>query len=134
MNAQKGFTLIELMIVIAIIGILAAIAIPAYQDYVARGQVAEAISLADGLRNDVTDNLQNGQCGTFGASGTYVDVVTSNPTSAAPCTFQGTFKSSGVSSQLTSTVLNMTMGSTGAIKVVTTGTTVPTKLIPKANQ
>ncbi|MDC4508352.1 pilin, partial [Acinetobacter baumannii] len=55
MNAQKGFTLIELMIVVAIIGILAAIAIPAYQNYIARSQATEAINLLDGLKSRVVD-------------------------------------------------------------------------------
>ncbi len=52
---QKGFTLIELMIVVAIIGILAAIALPAYQDYTARSQMSEALSLASGLKVQVAD-------------------------------------------------------------------------------
>lgn len=52
---QRGFTLIELMIVIAIIGILAAIAIPAYQDYVIRAQVSEGLSLAQGAKSAVWD-------------------------------------------------------------------------------
>ena len=55
MNAQKGFTLIELMIVVAIIGILAAIAIPAYQNYIARSQATEAINLLGGLKTRVVD-------------------------------------------------------------------------------
>jgi len=61
-TAQKGFTLIELMIVIAIIGILAAIAIPAYQNYIAKAQVSEAFTLADGLKTAIATNQQGGSC------------------------------------------------------------------------
>ena len=53
---QKGFTLIELMIVVAIIGILAAVAIPAYGDYTARAQASEAFTLMDGVKTPLTEN------------------------------------------------------------------------------
>ncbi|EPH9111377.1 pilin, partial [Neisseria gonorrhoeae] len=56
---QKGFTLIELMIVIAIVGILAAVALPAYQDYTARAQVSEAILLAEGQKSAVAGYCPN---------------------------------------------------------------------------
>ena len=59
MNAQKGFTLIELMIVVAIIGILAAVAIPAYQDYTKRAKVSEGISLAAAAKTTVVENASN---------------------------------------------------------------------------
>ncbi|HFA3229359.1 TPA: pilin [Neisseria gonorrhoeae] len=84
---QKGFTLIELMIVIAIVGILAAVALPAYQDYTARAQVSEAILLAEGQKSAVTEYYlnhgewpkDNGSAGVASAStikGKYVKSVT----------------------------------------------------------
>lgn len=87
MKKQQGFTLIELMIVVAIIGILAAIAIPAYQDYTIRAQVSEGMSLCSGAKAAVTEFYQdrgvmptsNSQAGLeqpATINGKYVDTVT----------------------------------------------------------
>lgn len=57
---QKGFTLIELMIVVAIIGILAAVAIPAYQDYTIRARVTEGLVLASSAKTTISENAANG--------------------------------------------------------------------------
>ena len=59
-NVQKGFTLIELMIVVAIIGILAAVALPAYQDYTVRAKVTEGLSLAASAKTAISENAANG--------------------------------------------------------------------------
>lgn len=65
-HLQKGFTLIELMIVVAIVGILAAVAIPAYQDYTIRARVTEGITLASAARSTVSENAYHGQTLTTG--------------------------------------------------------------------
>jgi type IV pilus assembly protein PilA len=69
-NVQKGFTLIELMIVVAIIAILAAIAIPQYQNYVTKSQFSESQTVADGMKTQISEYYtQAGQCPTLGANG-----------------------------------------------------------------
>ncbi|WP_281728079.1 pilin [Hydrogenophaga sp. PAMC20947] len=77
---QKGFTLIELMIVVAIIGILAAVALPAYQDYTVRARVSESLVAASAAKIAVAENAANGQAL---ASGWVAPSATPNMTSAA---------------------------------------------------
>jgi type IV pilus assembly protein PilA len=66
-KSQKGFTLIELMIVVAIIGILAAIALPAYQDYTIRAKVSEGVVLAEAAKLAVAENFQSSGMGSLSA-------------------------------------------------------------------
>ena len=105
---QKGFTLIELMIVVAIIGVLAAIAIPAYQNYTTRAQVSEALGMASAYKGDLIAVYgDTGACpislsdmgvvSTGVINSKYVQSIALNTTyPSAVCAFEFTFNSSGM--------------------------------------
>lgn len=108
MKKARGFTLIELMIVVAIIAILAAIALPAYQDYTVRARVSEAVVLASGVKVTVTENINNinelnsSACnGVDGATTTTVNVSSVTCTGNGVITVVTTAKAGGVTLALT---------------------------------
>jgi type IV pilus assembly protein PilA len=118
-SRQRAFTLIELMIVVAIIGILAAIALPAYQDFVIRAKVSEGLSLAEMAKTVVADNAVNA---TANASGGLAFGFPSNAAGGAPCTAAGAC----VYPIGTSNVISVTVASTnGEIDIAYTTRVAP---------
>lgn len=129
---QQGFTLIELMIVVAIIGILAAVAIPAYQDYTARAQVADGVSILGGIK--ISAHAQFSETGTWAipsgsvTAGKYLASVA--PGGASPAyTLLGTFKA-GINPKVAGKTITFTYNDTNGIW--TCASTLAAEIEPKS--
>ena len=133
-RVQQGFTLIELMIVVAIIGILAAIALPAYSDYVAKSQASEAFTLIDGAKTAVAEACSElGTCtasspSTLAAAGKYVDVAAATVDGVIVATFNA-----GAHKDITGKKVTVTptLPAGGGATTFACVTDLPAKLRPK---
>ena len=150
MKNQQGFTLIELMIVVAIIGILAAVAIPSYNDYTARAQVTEAVNLTGGLKTCIAEGIsdknkaptleQSGQDPAATGIGKFVDTLacTGCGDASVPATgivVQATFKNTGVSKDIISETFAIATvdgnnWECGAVGSASAGTNLDQKFMP----
>ncbi|MFT5603284.1 MAG: type IV pilus assembly protein PilA [Paracoccaceae bacterium] len=121
-KVQQGFTLIELMIVVAIIGILAAVALPAYQDYTARSRVSEGLILASEAKQIVLDNASNVTPAANGGLGAGYSTSAAAGVATSPCAAAGsciqTIGDNGATASTSQNVLTVTITTaTGVVDV-----------------